>query len=340
MLTLQGQIETLQAQGREAEAAALQRQVDIMNLTKTYQEAGVRNAAEAAEQQVNGIARAEAALRGRVTAQERANELLDMAVEAQRRQNDELLDQVSLEAELARLSGDPRRIEQAERDLYIAQRVNDLLRDRVGLITEADRKAAERQAGGEYDTLYTADLTGRVRDEIVDGLRDGLQSLAEGDIAGFFESVADRFTDRILDNLAENLADLVMGAFEGQGKGDGGWMSSIFSALAGKRATGGSVTAGQPYLVGERRPEVFVPNVNGTVIPSVNAAMSRAQAARGGSPVPLSVRIDLAGANGDETIIRLARQAAAEGTAAAIAQSRMDAANDRRASKYRLSGRG
>lgn len=339
MLTLQGQIETLQAQGRDAEAAALQRQVDIMNLTKTYQEAGVRNAAEAAEQQVNGIAQAEAALRGRVTAQERANELLDMAVEAQRRQNDELLDQVSLEAELARLSGDPRRIEQAERDLYIAQRVNDLLRDRVGLITEADRQAAERQAGGEYDQLHTADLTGRVRDEIVDGLRDGLRSLAEGDVAGFFESVADRFTDRILDNLAEDLADIVMGAFKDQGAGGGGWLSSIFS-LFGKRATGGSVTAGQPYLVGERRPEVFVPNVNGTVIPSVNAAMNRAQAARGGSPVPLSVRIDLTGANGDETIIRLARQAAAEGTAAAIAQSRMDAANDRRASKYRLSGRG
>lgn len=286
MLALQGQIETLQAQGREAEAAALQRQVEIMNLTKTYQEAGVRNAAEVAEQQVNGIAQAEAAMRGRVTAQERANELLDMAVEAQRRQNDELLDQVSLEAELARLSGDPRRIEQAERDLYIAQRVNDLLRDRVGLITEADRKAAERQAGGEYDDLHAADLTGRVRDEIVDGLRDGLRSLAEGDVAGFFESVADRFTDRILDNLAEDLADIVMGAFKGQAGGQGGdWLSTIFSVFAGKRATGGSVTAGQPYLVGERRPEVFVPNVNGTVIPSVNAAMSRAQAARGSDVV-------------------------------------------------------
>ncbi|MGH6979034.1 MAG: tape measure protein [Brevundimonas sp.] len=288
ILAAQGQIEILRAQGRTAEADAAQRRVDILNLEKQYADAGFVNAKAMAELQVNTVAQAEAAARGRVTAQERANELLDMAVEAQRRQNDELLDRVSLEAELARLSGDPRRIEQAERDLYIAQRVNELLRDRVGLITEADRQAAERQAGGEYDALYTADLTGRVRDEIVDGLRDGLRSLAEGDVAGFFESVADRFTDRILDNLAEDLADIVMGAFKGQAGGQAGnWLSTIFSVFAGKRATGGSVTAGQPYLVGERRPEVFVPNVNGTVIPSVNAAMNRAQAARSAQVTPV-----------------------------------------------------
>nr|DAQ73634.1 MAG TPA: Tail tape measure [Caudoviricetes sp.] len=59
--------------------------------------------------------------------------------------------------------------------------------------------------------------------------------------------------------------------------------------------------------------------------------------ASGGS---LSVSVDVSGANGDEAVARIARQAAAEGTAQAIAQSRMDAANDRRASKYRLSGRG
>jgi hypothetical protein len=36
-----------------------------------------------------------------------------------------------------------------------------------------------------------------------------------------------------------------------------------------KRAMGGPVTAGMPYLVGERRPEVFVPDRSGRIVPSV-----------------------------------------------------------------------
>lgn len=37
----------------------------------------------------------------------------------------------------------------------------------------------------------------------------------------------------------------------------------------GRRAEGGPVTAGQPYIVGEKRPELFVPERSGFVLPSV-----------------------------------------------------------------------
>lgn len=37
----------------------------------------------------------------------------------------------------------------------------------------------------------------------------------------------------------------------------------------GMRARGGPVRAGQPYVVGEKRPELFVPNRSGTIIPQV-----------------------------------------------------------------------
>ena len=37
------------------------------------------------------------------------------------------------------------------------------------------------------------------------------------------------------------------------------------------RAGGGSVTAGMPYIVGEHRPELFVPQTNGYILPSVPA---------------------------------------------------------------------
>lgn len=36
-----------------------------------------------------------------------------------------------------------------------------------------------------------------------------------------------------------------------------------------ERAAGGPVTAGQPYIVGEKRPELFIPDVSGRIIPDV-----------------------------------------------------------------------
>jgi len=37
----------------------------------------------------------------------------------------------------------------------------------------------------------------------------------------------------------------------------------------GLRALGGPVTAGSPYIVGERRPELFIPNQSGRILPSL-----------------------------------------------------------------------
>ncbi|RVA86547.1 hypothetical protein EN910_31175 [Mesorhizobium sp. M7A.F.Ca.CA.004.01.1.1] len=50
--------------------------------------------------------------------------------------------------------------------------------------------------------------------------------------------------------------------------GGGGSDPGIISAL-GLRAKGGPVTAGKPYIVGEKRPELFVPHQSGTILPSV-----------------------------------------------------------------------
>jgi hypothetical protein len=42
----------------------------------------------------------------------------------------------------------------------------------------------------------------------------------------------------------------------------------IDSAFGGLRAAGGSVSAGTPYVVGERGAELFVPSSNGTIVPN------------------------------------------------------------------------
>lgn len=69
--------------------------------------------------------------------------------------------------------------------------------------------------------------------------------------------------------------------FENTGK----YVSSIqatggFSFVG--RAAGGPVRKGEPYVVGEHRPELFVPDSNGTIIPQVNQARGSAAGWGGG----------------------------------------------------------
>lgn len=274
MLTLQGQVELLKAQGREADAAAAQRQIDTLNLTKQYQDAGFTDAKARAEQLVASVAQAEAAEKGRAYAVERTGKIMDAVTEGLRIQNDVMIDRLRLEADLAQLAGDPTRIEAAERALYVEERTNELLAMRPGLITAAE---ARQQATGEFDQVAAAGRQGELRELFRSSFRDGIQAAIDGDLGGMFQSLADRFTDRLLDNLADDLFNVIKGS---GGKDGGGIFSTILSAVTGKRATGGAVVAGQPYLVGERRPEVFIPPANGTIIPSVNAAMNKVQAVK------------------------------------------------------------
>ena len=57
---------------------------------------------------------------------------------------------------------------------------------------------------------------------------------------------------------------------------------------ADRRAVGGPVSAGTPYLVGEKGPELFVPNASGGIVP--NGALSTSRAA-GGSTMNVTVNV-------------------------------------------------
>ncbi len=343
MLRLQGQLQLLQAQGNEDQARSVQRQIDLINITKQFKDAQVQNAEAEAKAQMDALWAAEDAVRiaeeaerqGKKNAERR--ERADQAEQDHaRRKNDLLLDRLGYEAELARLTGDRSRIEVAERELFIAERINELLALKPGLISEAEARA---QATSEYGALESADREGQARDEFRRAFADGIRAAIDGDMGGFFESLADRFTDRMLDNLADNLFDLLSSAAKGFGQsggGSGGWMSAIASVFS-PRATGGPVTAGQSYLVGERRPEIFVPNVNGTVIPSVNAAMGlmdQAGAAR--IQQSLAIRIDVNDDRFNAYVDGRAAPLAAQGTAAGVAFTQDQARNASRRRRQSL----
>jgi hypothetical protein len=62
-------------------------------------------------------------------------------------------------------------------------------------------------------------------------------------------------------------AAATMSASGGAG-GAGGGLASLLGSFGGGQERGGDVTPGKWYVVGEKRPEVFVPHTSGTILPS------------------------------------------------------------------------
>lgn len=124
-------------------------------------------------------------------------------------------------------------------------------------LTEAQQLAVQSaQQGSEFGK----DLLGG----FISDLRSG-KTAAEA-LAGALSKVADKLLDMAL-NSAFGLGP--------GGNGTGGPLSFIGTLLGGLfRANGGPVEAGQPYIVGEKRPELFVPNVPGRIVPRVPTANS------------------------------------------------------------------
>jgi TP901 family phage tail tape measure protein len=75
-------------------------------------------------------------------------------------------------------------------------------------------------------------------------------------------------------------------AMQDLGRGQVGFQGSI-----GGKATGGSVMGGNPYIVGERGPELFVPNAAGQIVPNHRLG--------GGASIVINVNAGM-GANGAE----------------------------------------
>jgi hypothetical protein len=129
--------------------------------------------------------------------------------------------------------------------------------------------------GGE---LVDAAKYEQIEGGIYSAVRGGLEAGFDEGIPGAMRYLADALKQTLLDQLASGLTNMLMSAFSGAG-GGGGFGSAIMS-IFGFRANGGPVSAGAPYIVGEKGPELMVPRMSGTVIS--NSALRSARAA---SPV-------------------------------------------------------
>ena len=94
-------------------------------------------------------------------------------------------------------------------------------------------------------------------------------------------------------DIAQQATGLFGGSASGGGSSAGG-LANLLGSLAGLpgRATGGPVSPGQAYMVGERGPELFVPTSAGSI--ANNASLN------GGGARTVNVSVNLAGAAGGD----------------------------------------
>ncbi|MFA5990262.1 MAG: tail tape measure protein [Sphingomonas sp.] len=93
---------------------------------------------------------------------------------------------------------------------------------------------------------------------------------------------------------------LAGGDGSGGGGGLGGLLSRLFGGAPG-RATGGPVSPGRAYVVGERGPELFVPTTSGQIATT---------APGGGRDVRVAISINANGGEGARALAQSSRQVA------------------------------
>lgn len=126
---------------------------------------------------------------------------------------------------------------------------------------------------------------------IQDALGDSVLKALEGntnDIAKLWQSMLNRL---IAQTAAAELGKMLLGDYAKTGQ-MGGWAGELSKWIGslGTRADGGPMTAGRPYLVGERGPEIVVPRRAGTVLPN--------GVGMGGGSRTVNVTINMAGGSG------------------------------------------
>jgi tape measure domain-containing protein len=182
-------------------------------------------------------------------------------------------------AERAERAGRPIPTETIAREGERALNELEEAEQRIKRSTENTRDAA-RELGFAFSSAF--------EDAIVRGAR--LSEVLKGLLQDMTRIIARRTITEPLGNAASAGLSSI---------GAGNWLNDIGTAIGGLfRADGGPVSAGQPYIVGERGPEWFVPNQAGTVLPNGSAPA--------GTTINTSIAIDARGADaGVEARLRI-----------------------------------
>ena len=139
--------------------------------------------------------------------------------------------------------------------LTVLDRIKGSFKDTVGDVVgeiptlEQSVESLTRGAMNNFTQSFTDAITGAKK------FSDAMKSMAKSVVDSLIKMLVQYY-------ITKPLFDAITGFI------DGGSTPTPSAAPAGKRAIGGSVQAGTPYMVGERGQELFVPNQSGTIIPN------------------------------------------------------------------------
>lgn len=139
--------------------------------------------------------------------------------------------------------------------LTVFERIGESFKKTVGQVNseiptlEQSVESLTRGAMNNFTQSFTDAITGAKK------FSDAMRSMAKSVVDSLIKMLVQYY-------ITKPLFDAITG-FIG-----GGTTPTPASTPAGKRAIGGSVQAGTPYMVGERGQELFVPNQSGAIIPN------------------------------------------------------------------------
>jgi hypothetical protein len=169
-----------------------------------------------------------------------------------------------------------------------------------GSISAEEYKLSMHNLQSSYDNLNPRFAINQVQ-KLEDSMKSAAASFESMFSNGIFDIMQGKWTslgdlvkttiDRMVANmLAAQLQFALFGDLgstpAGKTPNSTGLLGQAFmSFFGGFREGGGDVNAGMAYVVGEKRPEIFVPKTNGTIIPNTSGATGGS----GGQPVNITI---------------------------------------------------
>ena len=268
---------------------------------------------------------------------------LDLELALKTATTEQAREQLRLEAEIAKLRGQGFTPEQID---AIKGKKTELAAPKTDQQNITEKIATLKKEITDLTSISNIAITsaegiGNAFAQSFQGLISGTMTAKEA-LGSFFKSVADMFLEMAAQIIAKQITMIILqtilkalGAISGGtqsagsaagAKAFGGsgpkFNPGAFSMpkLAG-RAAGGPVTGQQPYMVGERGPELFVPGTGGSVVNNNDLRSAMGGGSNGSKAPVLNMKFETTSINGVEYVSR-------DQLESAMAVTRRQAAND------------
>ena len=268
---------------------------------------------------------------------------LDLELALKTATTEQAREQLRLEAEIAKLKGQGFTPEQIG---TITAKKTELTKPKTDQQNITEKIATLKKEITDLTSISNIAITsaegiGNAFAQSFQGLISGTMTAKEA-LGSFFKSVADMFLEMAAQIIAKQITMIILQTILTALGGATGGTQSAGSAAGAKafggsgpkfnpgafsmpklagRAAGGPVTSQQPYMVGERGPELFVPGTGGSVVNNNDLRSAMGGGSNGSKAPVLNMKFETTSINGVEYVSR-------DQLESAMAVTRRQAAND------------